>query len=379
MLTSLGARTITVRRARPSRARWTFSEASASSRRSSSEMSGETSSRSRTLPCTWTTAVTVSSTSSASSCVGQPALATDAGCPRTFHRSSAVYGANKLRMTATASTASRTAGSAPPAPLAASMVLRVALTSSISFATTTLNLLLSNRACASAIVRWVTVRSARSPVAASTPGALVTSWPRRQARARNLAEPDGDTSAQSTSSSGGEAKTMVSRTASTPYLSSCSPRSTPLPSDLLMALPPLSTWPWLSRALNGSSASIMPRSWMTLVKKRAYSRCRMACSTPPTYWPTGIQSLILAGSNGPSVYCGETKRRKYQDESTKVSMVSVSRLAGPWQLGHSTLTQASAAASGDVPFGDRSSPRRFSGRVTGSCSSGTGTSPQAGQ
>src|SRR6478672_6986956 len=251
-------------------------------------------------------------------------------------------------MTATASTASRTAGSAPPAA-APSIVLRVALTSSISLATTTLNLLCSSSASASAMVRWVTVRSARSPVAKSTPGSLVTSWPRRQARARNFAEPDGETSAQSTSSSGGEAKIMVRRTASTPNLSSCSPRSTPLPSDLLMALPPLSTWPWFSSARNGSSASIRPRSWMTLVKKRAYSRCRMACSTPPTYWPTGIQSLILAGSNGPSVYCGETKRRKYQDESTKVSMVSVSRLAGPWQLGHSTLTQLSTAASGDVP------------------------------
>ena len=93
----------------------------------------------------------------------------------------------------------------------------------------------------------------------------------------------------------GTAKTMVRRTASTPNLSSCSPRSTPLPRDLLMALPPLSTWPWFSSALKGSVASSMPMSWMTLVKKRAYSRCRMACSTPPTYWPTGIQSLILAG------------------------------------------------------------------------------------
>src|SRR6478609_7992259 len=105
----------------------------------------------------------------------------------------------------------------------------------------------------------------------------------------------------------------------------------------------------------------------------------MACSTPPTYWPTGIQSLIFCGSKGPSVNWGDTNRRKYQDESTKVSMVSVSRLAGPWQEGHSTLTHASAAARGEVPFGDKSSPRRSDGSVTGSCSSGTGTSPQDGQ
>ena len=43
--------------------------------------------------------------------------------------SSAVYGANSDSITATASTASRTAGSAPPGP--ASIALRVALTSSI--------------------------------------------------------------------------------------------------------------------------------------------------------------------------------------------------------------------------------------------------------
>jgi hypothetical protein len=42
---------------------------------------------------------------------------------------------------------------------------------------------------------------------------------------------------------------------------------------------------------------------------------------------------------------------KYHDESTKVSIVSVSRLAGPPQLGQLTFTQSSAAASGERPFG----------------------------
>ena len=37
---------------------------------------------------------------------------------------------------------------------------------------------------------------------------------------------------------------------------------------------------------------------------------------------------------------------KYQEESTKVSIVSVSRRAGPPQRGHSVATQSSAAASG---------------------------------
>ena len=61
-----------------------------------------------------------------------------------------------------------------------------------------------------------------------------------------------------------------------------------------------------------------------------------------------------------------------------MSIVSVSRLAGPSHLGHSVFTQSVAAASGEMPFGARSWPRR-SGSVTGSCSSGTGTSPQPSQ
>ena len=107
------------------------------------------------------------------------------------------------------------------------------------------------------------------------------------------------------SSSGGPANTIVSRTASTPYASICSPRSTPLPSDLLIALPWLMTWPWFSSAVNGSTKSTMPMSCSTLVKNRLYSRCRIACSTPPTYWSTGIHAAHRLGSNGPSSSCGE--------------------------------------------------------------------------
>ena len=35
-----------------------------------------------------------------------------------------------------------------------------------------------------------------------------------------------------------------------------------------------------------------------LTKKRAYSRCRIACSTPPMYWSTGIQESTTSRSNG---------------------------------------------------------------------------------
>ena len=51
---------------------------------------------------------------------------------------------------------------------------------------------------------------------------------------------------------------------------------------------------------------------------------------------------------------------------------------GPPQDGQDTLTQSSAAASGDTPRGTRSWPRR-SGRTDRGWSSGTGISPQDGQ
>ena len=68
-----------------------------------------------------------------------------------------------------------------------------------------------------------------------------------------------------------------------------------------------------------------------------YSRCRIACSTPPTYWSTGIHILTSAGSNATSSRCGEQYRRKYHDESTNVSIVSVSRVAGPPHFGQVVL------------------------------------------
>jgi len=46
-----------------------------------------------------------------------------------------------------------------------------------------------------------------------------------------------------------------------------------------------------------------------------------------------------AGTVGSSVTQGSVKRAKYQDESTKVSMVSVSRRPGPPQTGQGTCVQ----------------------------------------
>src|SRR5947209_16814987 len=99
---------------------------------------------------------------------------------------------------------------------------------------------------------------------------------------------------------------------------------------------------------------------------------------PPMYWATGIHLRTSSGSNGRSSSSGEQYRRKYQDESTNVSIVSVSRSAGPPHDGQVVSTQARFEANGDCPFGCSSSPR-MSGSSTGSWSSGTGTVPQAPQ
>src|SRR5690625_2902811 len=97
-------------------------------------------------------------------------------------------------------------------------------------------------------------------------------------------------------------------------------------------------------------------SFMTLVKKRAYSRCKTACSTPPTYCSIGAQRLASSGSKACSSLRGDKYRRKYHEESKNVSIVSASRLAGPAHLGQVVLTQSLAAPRGEVPFGFRSRP-----------------------
>src|SRR3546814_3408935 len=62
------------------------------------------------------------------------------------------------------------------------------------------------------------------------------------------------------------------------------------------------------------------------VQNRAKSRCKMACSTPPIYWPTGIHFSTVSLSKGLSPGW-LAKRMKYQLESTNVWSVSVSRRA----------------------------------------------------
>ena len=69
------------------------------------------------------------------------------------------------------------------------------------------------------------------------------------------------------------------------------------------------------------------------------------------------------------------KRAKYQDESTKVSMVSVSRRAGPPHFGHVTCFQVGWRSSGLPGLSKVTS----SGSVTGRSLAGTGTTPHFSQ
>src|SRR6202795_58188 len=102
----------------------------------------------------------------------------------------------------------------------------------------------------------------------------------------------------------------------------------------------------------------------------------MACSIPPMYWSIGNQYRTTAGSNGARSLRGSVYRKKYQEESTNVSIVSVSRRAGPPHFGHVVFTNSGVAASGDPP-----SPvsLAFSGKITGSSLSGTATIPSFAQ
>src|SRR5712672_1627832 len=96
---------------------------------------------------------------------------------------------------------------------------------------------------------------------------------------------------------------------------------------------------------------------------------------PPIYWSTGSQASTICRSVGAVLIQGSVKRAKYHDESTKVSIVSVSRRAGPPQLGHATCFQLGWRSSGLPGLSKVTS----SGNCTGKSLAGTGTTPQASQ
>ena len=62
-----------------------------------------------------------------------------------------------------------------------------------------------------------------------------------------------------------------------------------LPFDLDIFAPSRVIIPCVKSFWNGSCESSSPMSANTFTKKRAYSRCRIACSMPPMYWSTGVQ------------------------------------------------------------------------------------------
>ena len=84
-------------------------------------------------------------------------------------------------------------------------------------------------------------------------------------------------------------KQMKVRVASAPKRSTYSRGLIVLPFDFDIFAPSRVIIPCAKRFANGSSASRWPMSESALVKKRAYIRWRIACSTPPMYWSTGIQ------------------------------------------------------------------------------------------
>ena len=134
------------------------------------------------------------------------------------------------------------------------------------------------------------------------------------------------------------------------------------------------TIPCVNSPAKGSAMSSIPICLSARVQKRAYSRCRIACSTPPIYWFTGSHCSAPARSNG--LASGWlAKRMKYQLESTKVSSVSVSRTASAPQDGQATCFHVGCRSSGLPGMSKDTS----SGRMTGNWSAGTGTTPHAAQ
>src|SRR5471032_1722586 len=93
------------------------------------------------------------------------------------------------------------------------------------------------------------------------------------------------------------------------------------------------------------------------------------------YWSTGNHSSTILRSVGAVVIHGSVKRAKYHDESTKVSIVSVSRRAAAPHYGHDTFFQVGWRSSG-LP--GLSKVTSF-GSCTGRSFAGTGTTPHASQ
>ena len=99
-----------------------------------------------------------------------------------------------------------------------------------------------------------------------------------------------------------------------------------------------------------------------------------ACSAPPIYWSTGHQYFTLFLSNISLLFLGSQYLKKYQDEFTKVSIVSVSRRASPPHFGHFVFIHFSFVFKG-FPFPNLTSL----GNLIGKSFSDKGTTPHFSQ
>ena len=87
----------------------------------------------------------------------------------------------------------------------------------------------------------------------------------------------------------------------------------------------------------------------------AYSRCMTACSLRRC---RGLRDLVIHSSPGKALVCvvGAGVLKKYHDEHTNVSMVSVSRLAALLHTGQVVFRNSSCLAKGEGPSALTCSP-----------------------
>ena len=226
-----------------------------------------------------------------------------------------------------ASAASRTAGSAGPAPV--SIALRVALTSSMRRATTTLNFVCSTRPGASASSRCVTRRSAGSPsaqidvgrardVLRDAPGAREELL---RARGRDVLPVDvvldgpgeGDRDAHGVGAGVDHARGELDQVA--------------LALGHLRAVEQHHALVDQARERLGEldeahvEQHLGDEARVQQVQDRVLDAADVGVDRAPTCWPRAVE-------NASSASLGARKRRKYHELSTNVSIVSGSRSAG---------------------------------------------------
>src|SRR5437763_15478890 len=93
------------------------------------------------------------------------------------------------------------------------------------------------------------------------------------------------------------------------------------------------------------------------------------------YWSTGRYRSATGSVVGAVSFHGSVKRAKYHDESTNVSIVSVSRVPGPPHVGQRTCFQVGWWSSALPGLSKVAS----SGSATGKACSGTGTTSHFSQ